>query len=128
MGPQRETPVIRHCDGWDQFFNLSFQDWLSRNLRYNMSWDDSVPWSLVFGVTCCVLWNWRNKRLFDEDFHDYTNPIGFIRFKTMQFNEACRFEENNGIKKAKEWRLVGWDCPPQGWYKFITDGVMKASC
>ena len=46
----------------------------------------------------------------------------------MQFNEACRSEENNGVRKAKEWRLVGWDCPPQGWYKFNTDRAMKVGC
>ena len=43
----------------------------------------------------------------------------------MQFNEAYKFEENNGVRKAKEWQLVGWDCPPQGLYKFNTDGAMK---
>ena len=46
----------------------------------------------------------------------------------MQFNEACRFEENNGVRKANEWRLVGWNYPLQGWYKFNSDGAMKARC
>ena len=54
--------------------------------------------------------------------------MGFIKFKTMQFNKAYRFEDNNGVRKDKEWWLIGWDCPPQGWYKFNTDGAMKAGC
>ena len=66
--------------------------------------------------------------MFDADFEESTNPLNFIKFKSVQFKEACRFEDNNGVKKAKEWRLIGWDCPPPGWYKFNTDGAMKASC
>ena len=63
--------------------------------------------------------------MFDDDFQDVHNPIRFIKFKTLQFNEIHKFERNNGIVKAKEWRMIGWDCPPQDWCKINSDGAFK---
>ena len=88
-------------------FNLSLQDWLPSNLYGKKKGDGSAQWALNFGVTCWVLWNWRNRRLFDRDFQESNSPLSFIRFKIMQIKEAEKLEERNGLKKAKEWKLIG---------------------
>ena len=30
------------------------------------------------------------------------------------------------MMKAKEWRRIGWDCPPHDWCKINVDGAFKA--
>ena len=77
-------------------------------------------------MTCWILWNWRNKAPFDDDFQDVQNPIGFIKFKALQLNGIHKFEVFSGMVKTKEWRMIGWDCPPHDWCKINSDGAFKA--
>ena len=44
-------PKVVQQDDWDQFFNLPFQDWLSRNLRSRESWD----YPIGIGFWCDLL-------------------------------------------------------------------------
>ena len=76
-------------------------------------------------MTFWILWNWRNKALFDDDFQDVQNPIVFIKFKALQFNEVHKFEMSNGMVKAKECKMISSDYPPQEWCKINSDGAFK---
>ena len=55
------------------------------------------------------------------------NPIGFIKFKARQFHQGILFEVFEQSRSPKQYRLIGWDIPPKGWYKINSDGAMKTS-
>ncbi|RHN72739.1 hypothetical protein MtrunA17_Chr2g0291051 [Medicago truncatula] len=37
-----------------------------------------IVWQTIFMVTCWHLWKWRNKSIFEEEFHRPFNPIDMI--------------------------------------------------
>ena len=112
---------------WLEFFSLSLQDWLCWNLSNYSSYNSSLKWSLIFGVACWVLWQWRNKSIFDDGFYEVSYPIGFIKFKARQFHQAILFEVSEQSRSSKQCCLIGWDLPPKGWYEINSDGTMKTS-
>lgn len=82
--------VIRDCDIakklWleflpenykDVFFAMNLEDWIILNLKRNET-IGRMPWSVLFGVTCWLLWKWRNKRIFVSDWSYPTNCVAVI--------------------------------------------------
>ena len=140
MEPETVLHVLRDCryatqvwmglvspDRWSEFFSLPVQEWLYSNLTNNLSFDLSMEWSLIFGVACWLLWQWRNKALFDDAFCEMSNPIGFIKFKAKQFSHSTQFNDDEQSRRTKQSRLIGWDAPPMGWIKVNSDGARKSS-
>ena len=59
---------IEYCY-WDNFFSMSLNDWLLVNLRSeDMCSKTGTLWNLAFGTICWILWNWRNRTLFEDEF------------------------------------------------------------
>ena len=83
---------------WPEFFSLSFQEWLYWNLSNNLPYDLSIDWSLIFGVACWLLWQWRNKAICYDSFCEMSNPIGFIKFKAKQFSHCTQFNVASRVK------------------------------
>ena len=71
---------------WNNFFSLPFDQWLLSNLRQSkVAPRFQASWNLVFGVCCWLLWTWRNRDLFDEQFQGIHDPYKAIFWKVHQF-------------------------------------------
>ncbi|KAI9120164.1 hypothetical protein K1719_008812 [Acacia pycnantha] len=60
----RNDAGLNHNGLETEFLNLHGRDWIGGNL---MKLEDE--WNLTFGITCWLLWNWRNRRRFEEGFN-----------------------------------------------------------
>lgn len=49
------------------FFQLSLQEWLSRYIKKHCG-TDLEGWSIVFGCTYWLLWEWQNKSSLQDHF------------------------------------------------------------
>ncbi|KAK2995370.1 hypothetical protein RJ640_029002 [Escallonia rubra] len=69
-----------------------------------------------------LLWNWRNRRTFEEGFVDPTDPRRVIDSRAAEFVSCIIL---NTSSRRKETVLVHWSLPPWQWHKLNTDGSVK---
>ena len=50
------------------FFFLNFYSWVNDNLSRKFSSKLKYGWNIIWGTIIYWLWQWHNKRTFDEDF------------------------------------------------------------
>lgn len=129
--------VLRYCDHaynvWDRvlpiqrrrdFFSVDIRCWILSNRSQNVV---GKVWSVTFGVTCWLLWTWRNKRLFDGNFvypsrrdHVINNWVEWI------INAKPEFFSSLAIKSQTEKLLIRWFPPPNWWIKASSDGAVNS--
>lgn len=113
------------------FFNANLSEWLGMNLKRNLGWSQSVCWSMVFGSTLWLLWDWRNKWQFEINFAKPCNPTLVLSQSWRRFSDDFiidRIDSQGEFSDASGWRK-----PQLGWIKLNVDGAvvrhsLKAGC
>ncbi|WJX61000.1 hypothetical protein P8452_46145 [Trifolium repens] len=62
------------------FFSLTCREWIFDNMEKA----HNKGWKTIFMITCCHLWKWRNKSIFEEDFRRPNNPTYVILKMSME--------------------------------------------
>ncbi|KAI9121013.1 hypothetical protein K1719_008046 [Acacia pycnantha] len=104
------------------FLNKQGRDWFGWNLNFHQK-----EWRLTFGVTCWLLWSWRNKSCFQGGFEMPMNKrfivawhVNEIKRARCDFGKVCRTRQDVEIKWLaplegsieQEEQLVIFDNPP----------------
>jgi len=76
-------------------------------------------------VTCWHLWTWRNKSIFEEEFHRPFNPIDVILKMAIEIDN-CEQTHVTGWPQLTETIFIGWKTPQEGWVKLNCDGAHKS--
>lgn len=90
--------------------------------KWNLEKPDET-WKLVFGVACWMLWTWRNKSLFDEQFVVPMNRGRAVWWYVQEVKTAKR--ELGVITGVKQEVNISWSPPSEGWWKLNVDGASK---
>lgn len=61
-------PLIS-SDSLKEFYEADLDSWIHLNLNGRMKAKSDNQWSAIFLVACYMLWKWRNKDIFKENFH-----------------------------------------------------------
>jgi len=77
-------------------------------------------------VTCWHLWMWRNKSIFEEEFHCPFNPIDVI-LKMATEIDNCKQRQISGWAQHTNTIFIGWKTPQEGWVKLNYDGAHKSA-
>ena len=100
-GREDETTihVLRDCDYAIQvwlrlvlsyfitdFFTFDCRDWIFNNLGKRGICATTKNWKTIFMTSCWFLWTWRNKAIFENDFHQPNNPVMVIQNFTKQID------------------------------------------
>ncbi|KAK9046567.1 hypothetical protein V6N11_052453 [Hibiscus sabdariffa] len=104
------------------FFTMSFQDWLSKNLFDGTYTTQDDPWSIKFAILCWLIW----KRRCDMLFNPSTKEVEGIVAKGNRLLEECRqaFQKNaeNRVEQGSEMK---WSLPTVGWVKLNVDASVE---
>jgi len=108
------------------FFSLNCRDWIFNNLNNKKMGAHKIEWQTIFMVTCWYLWTWRNKSIFEEEFHRPFNPIDVILKMAMEI-DYCEQTHVTGWPRLTETIFIRWKTPQEGWVKLNCDGAHKSS-
>ncbi|KAK9275443.1 hypothetical protein L1049_022708 [Liquidambar formosana] len=107
------------------FFNSDLRVWIDSNIqKVCKKAVGSFSWQTVFSFSIWLIWNWRNKRIFQPDFTMPNNPKELILMRVQEWVESQRLEV---LKPSKQIRLVVWSFPSSGWVKLNIDGSSKGN-
>ncbi|KAK4255866.1 hypothetical protein QN277_008804 [Acacia crassicarpa] len=102
----------------EEFRILEGKDWFIWNLGRKVQ-----EWDLVFGVACWLLWQWRNRGLFEEEFKLPGRLGEAVKGYVREIRVAqVDFGRIGGIRVEQQ---VSWKTPCAGWLKLNVDGAAK---
>ncbi|KAK4274299.1 hypothetical protein QN277_017543 [Acacia crassicarpa] len=109
------------------FFSLSINDWMELNLTEEVGVTMRGVWSQLWGVTVWLLWNWRNRAIFQDDYHKPNLPVSVIRTLWSSFCDGSVSREifSDAVDRTNEGQR--WTPPPFGWVKVSVDGAVARS-
>lgn len=91
-----------------EFFAKPLKEWILWNLLKG-GIEEIPPGLSLFTTMLWEIWNWRNKRIFEENLMEPLDPI------------RCVFSKASDIwlkvKRSREEILVSWKFPPSHWVK-----------
>ncbi|KAK4284155.1 hypothetical protein QN277_001024 [Acacia crassicarpa] len=106
------------------FFNAQLSDWFQLNLKRVMGNSGRFSWDLVFGVGVWMLWNWRNKAGFMEDFNRPNSPASVILNSVSLYVIT---EPQGIVTMPSSISQPKWQAPMHGWTKLNVDGAASVS-
>ncbi|KAF7813509.1 ribonuclease H [Senna tora] len=114
--PPSELANFYHCD---------FRNWVELNLRLDLGMSSSLEWKQVWVTGMWLLWLWRNKALFDENFSRPYEPHCCVLEFVGNYNSAVDVFSTNRTPSLPRESLVAWEKPPDGWAKVNSDGAVR---
>ncbi|PKI49193.1 hypothetical protein CRG98_030411 [Punica granatum] len=85
------------------------------------------PWALIFGVSCWVFWDWLNKSILELQFI-WPLDSAIMIFKVVhEFVQSNLCANAHTDRKARDWKLIGWRMPSNGWLKLNTNRAAKGN-
>lgn len=102
---QRLLPSDLHS-----FFNvLTITDWFAVNLARRKLVVNNILWSVLFGVTCWLIWKWRNIFIFEGKWIALQGCLNTIFSFATSVNASCYvIDEFGGSASRKNEVLVRW--------------------
>jgi hypothetical protein len=101
-------------------FTLDWNGWLSANIFQKNCSFLGFQWVQLFVFTCWFIWKWRNKRIFDVNFHDPHNAIQLITHYIMEWNSVNQKGSSDSLDCVQ---LLSWQRPSCGSFKLNVDGT-----
>ncbi|XP_050229329.1 uncharacterized protein LOC126678474 [Mercurialis annua] len=108
------------------FFSMNFETWLEANLKGSFNGNGHDDWVCYFGITLSLIWNWRNKYVFDGKFTSVMTVLRDIDYRVNYITAAIANKQKHD-STLRNYRniFVGWSRPPPGWIKINTDGAFS---
>ncbi|PRQ37815.1 putative RNA-directed DNA polymerase [Rosa chinensis] len=104
--------------------HLDWMSWLAANIRCQRTCYGELNWCVVFVFACWYIWKWRNKIIFDEEFHYPINPSNLIIDATKEWSSTT---SKNLFLGQKATIMLHWTMPPLNWCKLNIDGARERS-
>ncbi|CAJ2627891.1 unnamed protein product [Trifolium pratense] len=108
------------------FFSFNCREWIFDNINKKGFGASKDGWQTTFMTTCWLLWTWRNKSIFEDNFQRPHDPIRVIQKYSMDIDH-CTFRRVLQIPQRNETIYIGWKKPPEGWIKLNSDGACKGN-
>ncbi|XVF12326.1 hypothetical protein REPUB_Repub08aG0106800 [Reevesia pubescens] len=105
----------------DHFCSLSLKDWILYNLRRsNVLVEGNISWPTCFGFVCWLIWSYRNKRVFVDN---YVWPSNMHQLVIFAIRDYDRFKGAKRNATSLQLNFISWDPPPTGCAKLNVDGA-----
>ncbi|KAI9113267.1 hypothetical protein K1719_015792 [Acacia pycnantha] len=92
------------------------------NLKRNLGRGREGPWKLIFGAGAWLLWEWRNKLLFENNFSKPHNPALVTSQAWVRYADSASVAGTDLLLRRANGAT--WQKPQVGWIKLNVDGVM----
>jgi hypothetical protein len=116
---------IVHDNSREAFFNSNLQQWLTMNITGQIVGIDAATWNIYWAVACHSLWTWRNKEIYDDNFHRPIDPRWQVHKRVMEYQGAARTSRLM-ISPSIPSRQVSWSSlSADNWVVVNTDGAGK---
>lgn len=100
---------LLHLAQSSQFFTTpTIADWFRTNLKESTASYATMDWCLVFGTGCWLLWSWRNRELFNPEFHRPPNEASIVRTTAEGFHQAWEFGSSIDRVPTRIKRNIVW--------------------
>ncbi|CAL5428867.1 unnamed protein product [Camellia sinensis] len=129
--PETNLHALRDCTSakrfWDSIliplnlsssFNLSSMEWLKINCLSTELHSSSIPWAIVFSLTCWTIWKNRNSVCFEPTPPNPLKPTWTIAMATKWYHLS-----NTSKPRATKTIACSWNSPPIHCFKLNTDGA-----
>ncbi|WCJ29111.1 hypothetical protein M5689_010768 [Euphorbia peplus] len=105
-----------------KLFNLNSDNWFAESLCKSDDFFQVGNWHLKFVVTTSIIWEWRNKAIFQHDFVLPRDKCDNIRRRWDEIERGWLEDLNarSNVEKLEVW--IGWKEPKTGWWKLNSDG------
>ncbi|WCJ20597.1 LINE-1 retrotransposable element ORF2 protein [Euphorbia peplus] len=105
-----------------KLFNLNSVNWFAGSLCKSDDFFQVDNWRLKFVVTASIIWEWRNKAIFQNDFVLPRDKCDNIRRRWDEIERGWSEDLNarSNVEKLEVW--IGWKEPKTGWWKLNSDG------
>ncbi|KAK4257313.1 hypothetical protein QN277_006916 [Acacia crassicarpa] len=113
--------LVNPC-AYSSFFSAQLRDWFHLNLKNEIGQTDHFSWDLVFGVGIWMLWNWRNRSVFNSEFVRPLSPSAVLLRMIHQFVIVDR-PGGNVASNSSDHSV--WQPPMQDWIKVNVDGAVS---
>lgn len=74
-----------------------------------------VTWDVVLGTGVWLLWRWRNKVVFGEEWISKDDMYFGLLQKEQDFPESMQMEISVQANRSSVLKQVGWFCPENSW-------------
>lgn len=81
----------------------------------------------IFGLGCWLLWQWRNKVIFDSTAHILEDPSMVVRQTAESFRNSWELVSKLSKKPIRRWEEISWNPPPFNCQKLNTNGSVHGT-
>lgn len=94
-----------------EFYEVDLDSWIHLNLSGNFKAPFGVEWNAIFLVACYLIWKWRNKEVFDDNFQrpNWLSKVVLDRAKIIVRDGSSTNEFVTG--RVRKEILVKWISP-----------------
>ncbi|KAL0013345.1 hypothetical protein SO802_000414 [Lithocarpus litseifolius] len=98
---------------------MNLQDWLKFNCKVNIKFGSmGIPWNLIFAFGVWIIWQHRNRVVFQNHSPNYDIHAEVIH-RTTEFVFCA---QGNSHKSPRVERSIRWERLYCNWFKLNTDG------
>lgn len=115
--------VLVNATARSRFFFDDLQGWIDFNIMSGcLGWDQNSDWSVIWAMTCYLLWSWRNKERHEANF---IRPLFPDRVVLQYVDTYQQASERRVVHDGRhyQWTQVRWTPPSIGWVCVNTDGA-----
>ena len=104
------------------FFSMTTWDWVLHNINNCNVSSNGVEWSLIFGVSLWLIWQWRNRFVFENQIMPLDSALSNIHSRCQEINQTTSSCSELSLEKSSTHHLIHWKPPDMGIVKLNTDG------
>ncbi|XP_057747786.1 uncharacterized protein LOC130966983 [Arachis stenosperma] len=106
-----------------EFFSLSYSEWLKNNLGKHTPTQNGTPWTITFVTTCNLAWQCRNELVFNNLITQNNQMHHKIQNLAENYNHILDITEHSRrALRLTRTVWIGWKPPERGWAKLNVDG------
>jgi len=94
------------------FFSFDCRDWIFKNINHQLHRIQNKKWRTIFMVACWLIWKWRNKTIFKDDFQ---SPSDHTYMIIKMIEDIDKYTQHPLIVRQCSTIFVGWKRPQEGW-------------
>ncbi|KAJ1379834.1 Reverse transcriptase zinc-binding domain [Sesbania bispinosa] len=135
---ESDSHILRDCtfvaEVWDLIFcrdrhglqmDVPLTSWIFQHVGLQFVHQSGVSYSLLFGITCWLIWRYRNDVIFQDFNWDPIQVANHIWTSARDFLLAMGCQLPAVSSRQCISKDVGWEPPKDGWVKWDLDGSVR---
>nr|KYP52893.1 Putative ribonuclease H protein At1g65750 family [Cajanus cajan] len=106
----------------EEFYDLTLQEWL----KFNLSCTNKA-WVCTFAIGLDAIWKARNSLVFSQSSTTPNQAVCEVTGRVRELSKNLISSSFNSHIQREMCHTISWSCPPHGFLKLNSDGVVAES-